>query len=48
MATKLKNLNVKKVDFVDEGANQQADIKLFKRRDGEGEPSTQKLSLIHI
>lgn len=42
MATKLKNLNVKKVDFVDEGANQQADIKLFKRRDGEGEPSTQK------
>lgn len=42
MATKLKNLNVKKVDFVDEGANQQADIKLFKRKDGEGEPSTQK------
>ena len=41
MPTKLRNLNVKKVDFVDEGANQQADIKLFKRR-GEGEPSPQK------
>lgn len=41
MATKLRNLNVKKVDFVDEGANQQADIKLFKIR-GEGEPSPQK------
>lgn len=41
MATKLRNLNVKKVDFVDEGANQQADIKLFKRR-GEGELSPQK------
>lgn len=41
MATKLRNLNVKKVDFVDEGANQQADIKLFKRR-GEGVPSPQK------
>lgn len=41
MATKLRNLSVKKVDFVDEGANQQADIKLFKRR-GEGELSPQK------
>lgn len=41
MATKLRNLSVKKVDFVDEGANQQADIKLFKRR-GEGEPAPQK------
>lgn len=33
MATKLKNLHVKKVDFVDEGANQQADIKIFKRKE---------------
>lgn len=33
MATKLKNLKVTKVDFVDEGANQRADIKLFKRKD---------------
>lgn len=30
MATKLKNLTVKKVDFVDAGANPDADIKLFK------------------
>ena len=35
MATKLKNLRVKKVDFVDEGANPDADIKLFKRKDVE-------------
>ena len=33
MATKLKNLNVTKVDFVDAGANQRADIKLFKRKE---------------
>ena len=31
MATKLKNLKVKKVDFVDEGANPDAHIELFKR-----------------
>lgn len=39
MAQKLMNLRVKKVDFVDEGANPRADIKLFKRRspeEGEG------------
>lgn len=43
MATKLRNLNVKKVDFVDEGANQQADIKLFKRKStGEEAASSQK------
>lgn len=34
MATKLKHLNVKKVDFVDEGANPDAHITLFKRKDG--------------
>ncbi len=34
MATKLKNLKVKKVDFVDEGANPDAHIELFKRKDG--------------
>lgn len=33
LATKLKNLRVKKVDFVDAGANPDADIKLFKRND---------------
>ena len=35
MAQKLKNLRVKKVDFVDEGANQRADIKLLKNKQGE-------------
>ena len=38
MATKLKNLHVKKVDFVDEGANQKADIKVLKNKDGKTEP----------
>lgn len=38
VATKLKNLKVRKVDFVDEGANPDANILLFKRRDvGKGE-----------
>jgi len=35
VATKLKGLKVKKVDFVDEGANPDAHITLFKSRDGE-------------
>ena len=34
MATKLKNLAVTKVDFVDEGANPDSHIRLFKHRDG--------------
>ena len=40
MATKLRNLSVKKVDFVDEGANQQADIKLLLQK---WQDSTKKL-----
>lgn len=32
MSTKLKDLEVTKVDFVTEGANQRADIKLFKKK----------------
>ena len=36
LATKLKNLHLTKVDFVDEGANQRADIKLTKRNDQAG------------
>lgn len=36
MAAKLKNLKVVKVDFVDEGANPDANIVLLKRKDGEG------------
>lgn len=35
MATKLKNLKIRKVDFVDEGANPDAHIKMVKRKDGE-------------
>lgn len=39
MATKLKNLGITKVDFVDAGANPDANIKLFKRDSGkEQEP----------
>ncbi len=38
MATKLKNLKIRKVDFVDEGANPDAHIKTIKRRDGKGQP----------
>lgn len=37
MATKLKNLKIKKVDFVDEGANPDAHIKMLKRKDEEGQ-----------
>lgn len=32
MATKLKNLKVRKVDFVDEGSNPDADIKMKKQK----------------
>ncbi len=34
MATKLKNLKIKKVDFVDEGANPDAHIRMVKRKGG--------------
>ncbi len=34
MAKKLKNLKISKVDFVDEGANPDADIKMTKRKNG--------------
>ena len=34
MAAKLKNLKIRKVDFVDEGANPDAHIKMIKRKDG--------------
>lgn len=34
MATKLKSLKIKKVDFVDEGANPEAHIMLHKSKDG--------------
>lgn len=35
MAAKLKNLKIKKVDFVDEGANPDAHIRMVKNKDGE-------------
>lgn len=38
MATKLKNLKVRKVDFVDSGANPDADIKLFKGKNPAADP----------
>lgn len=39
MATKLKNLKIRKVDFVDEGANPDAHIVLYKHRSGgKGKP----------
>lgn len=34
MATRLKNLKIRKVDFVDEGANPDAHIGMIKRKDG--------------
>lgn len=37
LATKLKNLHIRKVDFVDEGANQRADIKIAKKKDADHE-----------
>lgn len=46
MATKLKNLNITKVDFVDAGANQRANILLFKRdapKGGESMPEKKPL-----
>lgn len=35
MATKLRNLKIKKVDFVDQGANPDAHIRMVKCKDGE-------------
>lgn len=45
MATKLKGLHVKKVDFVDEGANQRADIKLLKSKNGTEETADPEVGL---
>ncbi len=40
MKTKLKNLEVTKVDAVDEGANPEANIKIFKKKGDEGSGAT--------
>lgn len=45
MATKLKGLEVGKVDFVDEGANQRADIKLLKSKNKAEETSDPEIGL---
>lgn len=37
MAAKLKNLKIRKVDFVDEGANPDAHIGLMKRKDADAQ-----------
>lgn len=42
MATKLKNLKIKKVDFVDEGANPDAHIKMVKSKNGGEQPVGEK------
>lgn len=42
MATKLKNLKIKKVDFVDEGANPDAHIRMLKRKDDDGQTAGDK------
>ena len=34
MATKLKDLKITKVDFVDTGANPKANVLLYKNKDG--------------
>lgn len=41
MATKLKNMRLTSVDLVPAGANQEADICLFKSLDGEEDPKKQ-------
>ena len=45
MATKLKGLEVGKVEFVDEGANQRADIKLLKGKNKAEETSDPEIGL---
>lgn len=40
MATKLKNLKISKVDFVDDGANPDANIMLFKSKEGKTKSNT--------
>jgi len=42
VATKLKNLRISKVDFVDEGANPDAHIKLTKSKGGKEEAKWQQ------
>lgn len=47
MSTRLKNLKIKKVDFVDEGANPDAHIRMLKKKDG-GEQTVEEDSKKNI
>ena len=42
MAKKLENLKITSVDAVDQGANPDAFVRLFKRKDGDGDNALQK------
>ena len=46
MATKLKNLKITSVDLVEQGANPDAHIKLYKSKDGQGEKVSEKNTLL--
>lgn len=46
MANKLKNLKITKVDFVDDGANQGADVKLYKRNSNKGSDTVVPIPVI--
>lgn len=46
MATKLKNLKITSVDLVEQGANPDAHIKLYKSKDGRGAMGAEKNSLL--
>ena len=51
MATKLKNLRISKVDFVDEGANPDAHIKLTKSKGEKGQSTGEngdKIGRAHV
>ena len=46
MATKLKNLKITSVDLVEQGANPDAHIKLYKSKSGQGQTAMEKNSLL--
>lgn len=46
MATKLKNLKITSVDLVEQGANPDAHIKLYKSKNGQGQAGAEKNSLL--
>lgn len=46
MVTKLKNLKITSVDLVEQGANPDAHIKLYKSKSGQGEENAEKNTLL--